>query len=179
VNIDGEMEQIRSILGQSTFAGSDDADAWLQLKQAIGTSLPAGFREFVREYGPGIVNTALYVRHPSLGSPTLIKAMLGQMQFFSEFFLAEGLPYRVGSALGQFLPFAHMMDGVDLFFLVGDPSELDWKVCAIVPEDGSIEEFPWGFCEWLLRYLEGDDRCSWLSGSSTQEPNTFSDEWAY
>lgn len=38
-------------------------------------------------------------------------------------------------------------------------------------------EFPWGFSEWLTRYLETDPRCAFVTGS--RDAPRFSDEFAY
>ena len=173
------MERIRSILGEPRFDGGDDESSWLDFERSVGALPPEDFRDFVRAYGPGIVNTTLYIRHPVLGNPTLIKSTLDKLEFYLEYFPSVELDYRVGISPGQLLPFAHMMDGVDLFFLIGDRPESDWRVCAYEPNDNVVVEFEWGFSEWFVRYLEDDPLCAWLSGAGTQDPKTFSDAWAY
>lgn len=171
------MDRIRQILGEPRFRADGD-EPWLAFERSVGTRLPPGFETFVLAYGPGLINTTLYIRHPTLGNPTLITSTLEQIEAYASYSPSSDLTCRVGTSPGELIPFAHMMNGIDLFFTIGGRGELDWPVCAYDPVDDDVTDFSWGFTEWLVRYLENDDRCSWLSGWGPQEPKTFTDAWA-
>lgn len=172
------LSRVQSILGEPTFNGHE-GDPWPMLEQAIGASLPGDFKAFVEKYGPGLMNSTLYIMHPSLGTPTLYKFMVEEMESYTDLFPRIDVPFRAGVETGQLIPFAHMMDSVDLFFLVEGEENTQWRVCAFIPVEDELVEFPWGFGEWLVRYLEDDETCVWLSGAGRNEPKTFTDKWAY
>ena len=170
------LERVRELLGTPTFRDGSPSD-WDDLHRALGVTLPEDYREFVDTYGPGQINVAMVLRHPKHGKRLLGDEMAELAEIQEVNLLHSDTVRSVGVAVGDVLPFSMILGGFVLHFIVDEVDSSGWRIGVFVPGEMVFVEYPWGFSEWLTRYLEADPRCTFIAGSA--DAPMFSNEFAY
>jgi hypothetical protein len=169
------LDQIKAVLGEpgvSLGLAVTGTSSWRELQRETGITLPADYREFVDAYGPGRLNGYVRVFHPRLGQPPLgeyIEDRAGEWAPVPE---VHAVPVPYGVSAGCLMPIALSASGVDLLLWVTDAEPGDWHVCAFAGDVDEFADFGYGFGEWVLRYLDGDDEVKpWFGGSGAVPPS--------
>jgi hypothetical protein len=171
------LDRIRGVLGQpGPGVAAAGTSPWRELQQETGITVPADYREFIDAYGPGSLNGLVRVYHPRLGGTPLgdyVKERTGPRAPVPEVHEVP-VPYGVGA--GHLMPIALSASGVDLLLWVTDAPPDDWHACVYAGDVDEFEDFGYGFGEWVLRYLDGDeDVDAWFDGCGDVPPSFESD----
>ncbi|GGT04598.1 SMI1/KNR4 family protein [Streptomyces chromofuscus] len=150
------LEEIKALLGEPPFNWSDPAP-WVRLEQELGVCFPADFRQITDAYGPGVINTQVYLDHPGHPIRNLGEEIKESIEYWLEEDSAEFLPVSAGSRPGELLPIATAMTGESIFLRVPDGPAAPWVVGVQEMDSFEFVLHEMTFSDWLLAYLQGKD----------------------
>lgn len=67
------------------------------------------------------------------------------------------VPYSVGTAPGELLPWGSAASGETVFFRIPERDGERWSVGVYESDEGEYHAYPMPFDEWMLAYLKGQD----------------------
>lgn len=152
------VEQVAAIIGPppNSVGQPDDFE---HLEGRLGVAFPARYKEFLTNYGPGTLSDDVLLYHPTFPLPgfstleELVADVFEQADIEPLYFFEDSSRevFRVGTQVGELIPFGEGLNWVSLYFIVSDSG--DWEVLEY--RQGDYERSGLGFDSWLLRYLSG------------------------
>ncbi|MEW2252333.1 SMI1/KNR4 family protein [Streptomyces sp. NPDC058733] len=143
-----------------------DPEAWRQLEDELGVSLPVDYKEIVDGYAPVHINGHLYLHHPATERWNLGEEIRSTSESWSQIEWDEGEPegdprlslgvseLTFGTAEGL-IPIAATDRGEVIFYA---PRGASGNGSLFVENgEGEFFEYSFSFAEWLWRWLTGDE----------------------
>lgn len=162
------FENLKNLLGEPRFLWSDPAP-WTELENELGVHFPADFREFSDAYGPVLINNQVDIGHPAVELGNLGRAIRRTIEAWSTA-PEDEVPYPVGSAPGELLPWGGSSSGEAIFFHVPETEHEEWAIGVYEHDEGTYHEYAMTFNEWMLSYLRGEDMTVWSRNFAPEGP---------
>jgi hypothetical protein len=149
------FEDLRDLLGEPRFRWTDPRP-WEDLEERIGCRFPEDFKRFSNEYGPVLINNQVDIGHPGVEFANLGTHVMETVEAWQD--APEGeVPYPVGVAPGELLPWGGSSSGESMFFRVPSVDSSEWTVGVYEHDEGTYHDYAMTFNEWMLAYLKGED----------------------
>ncbi|MFE1263362.1 SMI1/KNR4 family protein [Streptomyces albogriseolus] len=151
----GTFEELKNLLGEPRFLWSDPTP-WTELEDELGVRFPEDFRTFSDAYGPVLINNQVDIGHPAAALGNLGRTIRRTIEAWSGA-PDDEVPYPVGSAPGELLPWGGASSGETIFFHVPEEGNQQWVIGVYEHDEGTYREYAMTFNEWMLSYLRGQD----------------------
>ncbi|WP_197534769.1 SMI1/KNR4 family protein [Symmachiella dynata] len=137
-------------------------DDWKRCKRDL-TNLPDDYKDFLMQYGSGVVDDFLRVFNPAAENEHLnlisqakiiLSALEESSRNFPDMFSMPSYP-----ATNGFLPFASTDNGDNIFWVVNGQNPNLWTIAVMGPRSPEVFRHESGFVEFLVAMIRSDIRC--------------------
>ncbi|MEU9335698.1 hypothetical protein AB0D49_21350 [Streptomyces sp. NPDC048290] len=166
-----KISQFHDVIGLPPLGGDVRSD-WAPIEARTGLSMPVDYKEFVSAYGPGSLNSQLYLFHPRAADNEngLRLEFLWQeaAYVFEQMSLIdpESVPCSVYPSRGGLIPVARSISGNHVFLVPPACAEGNWSVAL---EMGAWVFLPMTFTDFIWNALHGQLEAPILEGEPTFE----------
>ncbi|MFI8086681.1 SMI1/KNR4 family protein [Kitasatospora sp. NPDC086009] len=154
-----------------------EAKNWSAVESALGTGLPADYKEFIEAIGGGYLDGYLYVLEPDCPNVHYDLAETSEERADAFEYLWDGgeeRPDELNDTGARLIPFATTDNGEFLFWLARPGQDADeWTVMVNEARGDWWERFDLTFVPFLLGVLTGALRSDILSSGFPSTPSTF------
>lgn len=148
-------------------------EQWKQCERDL-TYLPSDYREFVQQYGTGVVDDFLWVFNPAAEnehlnlfsqSKIILAALEESSREFPDVFTMPRFPSRNG-----LLPFAGTDNGDNIFWVVNGRNPDEWTIAVMGPRSPELFRHHSGFVQFLISMIRSDLRCKVFPSDFPDDP---------
>jgi hypothetical protein len=152
-----------------------EPEAWASVERTL-TPLPADYKDFIDEYGPGYVSEFIWVLSPFIENEYYnlmrqTELQLGALRELKAKHKNE-VPYDLFPAKGGLLPFA-LTDNGDVLYWKTDGEPASWSVAVNASRDPECEEFRTDMTDFLADIITRKRACRIFPNDFPSGPPTF------
>ncbi|WP_329491958.1 hypothetical protein OG618_36755 [Kitasatospora sp. NBC_01246] len=144
----------RQLVGVAPRSQGVAPEAWLEIEEWAGGSLPIDFKEFVELYGEGLTRGHLYIPHP-YGEEPLLRFMENGRRSFGR--IARHFSGELGGAAfdpASVVPWAYSnWDGDQCFFVPTGGAA--WRILLVFRQMACVRFYDFEFSEFIAGVIAG------------------------